>query len=242
MPVRRTLSSLLDFIYPRPCCVCGIPVHEPGRHICWDCRSHLGVIQFPYCSWCGDPVQGQVDAAYVCAWCRRRPPQFDRARSAAHYEGAVQDTIKAFKYGKATHLVKELGAMLAGCVQVHYAREVIDAVTYVPLHRHRRRERTFNQSYLLARYVAREVGLELAAAGLCRTRNTDTQALLNAAARRRNVQDAFAVEERAGWVAGRSLLLIDDVMTTGATVDAVAATLKGAGAHRVWVATVGRGV
>jgi predicted amidophosphoribosyltransferase len=89
--------------------------------------------------------------------------------------------------------------------------------------------------------VARDMGVELADAGLYRTRHTDAQALLNAKARRRNVEGAFAVKPN-GWVRGRSLLLIDDIMTTGATVDAVARALKDAGAHRVWVATVGRGV
>jgi len=138
-------------------------------------------------------------------------------------------------------LLKELGSVLAGCVDVHYGGEVIDAVTYVPLHGRRHRERTFNQSCLLARHVARHAGLSLSDAGLYRTRHTDTQALLNAAARRRNVEGAFAVKP-TGWVSGRSLLLVDDIMTTGATVDAVADALKGAGAYRVWVATVGRGV
>ncbi len=237
----QTLSPLLDFVYPRPCAVCGTGVGERGRHLCWDCRSDVSLIQFPFCSWCGDPVQGQVDASYVCSWCRRRPPAFDRARSAAHYEGPVQHCVKAFKYRRATHLVKELGAVLAGCVDVHYADAVIDAVTYVPLHGRRHRERTFNQSCLLAQYVARRSGLTLSDAGLYRTRHTDTQALLNGAARRRNVEGAFAVKP-TGWVSGRSLLLIDDIMTTGATVDAVADALKQAGAHRVWVATVGRGV
>lgn len=241
MPTRRTLSLLLDFVYPRPCAVCGIGVREGGRHLCWDCRSDVTLIQFPFCSWCGDPAHGQVDASYVCSWCRRRPPTFDRARSAAHYQGALQHCVKAFKYGRATHLVRELGTVLASCVDVHYGNEVIDAVTYVPLHSKRRRERTFNQSLLLAQHVAHQSGRELSDAGLYRTRHTETQALLNASARRRNVEGAFAVKP-TGWVSGRSLLLIDDIMTTGATVDAVSDALKRAGANRVWVATVGRGV
>ncbi len=131
--------------------------------------------------------------------------------------------------------------VLAGCVDVHYADEIIDAVTYVPLHGRRQRERTFNQSCLLARYVARHMGVTLSDAGLYRTRHTETQALLSATARRKNVAGAFAVKPN-GWIAGRSVLLVDDIMTTGATVHAVADALKRAGAHRVWVATVGRGV
>ncbi len=241
MALGKTLSRLLDLVYPRACAVCGSGVRERGRHLCWDCRSDVSLIQFPFCSWCGDPVHGQVDASYVCSWCRRHPPAFDCARSAAHYEGPLQECVKAFKYGRSTHLLSELGAILAGCVEVHYSAEIIDAVTCVPLHRRRRRERTFNQSSLLARYVARHMNLPVTDAGLYRARHTETQALLNAAARRRNVEGAFAVKP-SGWVAGRSLLVIDDIMTTGATVDAVAGALKRAGAHRVWVATVGRGV
>ena len=241
MPLATALSLLLDFVYPRPCAVCGAGVIERGRHLCWECWRDVGLIEFPFCSWCGDPVAGQVDSSFLCAWCRRRPPSFDRARSAALYNGPVQHCVKAFKYGKDIYLARELGALLTSCARVHYASEIVDAVTYVPLHRRRRRERTFNQAHVLARFVARDLGVELADAGLYRTRHTDAQALLNAKARRRNVEGAFAVKPN-GWVRGRSLLLIDDIMTTGATVDAVARALKDAGAHRVWVATVGRGV
>ncbi len=241
MRARALTSLLLDFIYPRPCVVCGQSVSERDRYVCWDCRREVGLISFPYCSWCGDPVQGQIDASYVCAWCRRRAPAYDRARSAANYEGTVQTCVKAFKYGRATHLVRDLGELLTGCVDVHYRHEVIDAVTFVPLHSRRQRERSFNQARLLAGYVASQLGLECSDAGLYRTRHTDAQALLNAAARRRNVDGAFALRP-SGWVDGRSLLLIDDIMTTGATVGAVAEVLKHGGAHRVWVATVGRGV
>ncbi len=241
MSVGSALSLLLDFVYPRPCAACGHTVHQRGRHLCWECWREISVIGFPYCSWCGDPVGGQVDSTYVCSWCRRSPPAYDRARSAASYDGPLQHCVKAFKYGRATHLVRELGSILETCVDVHYAGEILDAVTYVPLLGRRRRERTFNQSHLLAGHVARHLGLELSDCGLYRTRATPSQALLNAVARKRNVEGAFAVKP-TGWVSGRSLLLVDDIMTTGATVDAVASALKEAGAHRVWVATVGRGV
>jgi len=235
------ISLVLDFVYPRSCVVCHRAVVERGRHLCWECWCDVSLIGFPFCSWCGDPAAGQIDSHYVCSWCHRLPPQYDRARSAARYEGPLQHCVKAFKYGKSTHLAHELGVLLEACVDVHYGGEIIDAVTYVPLHSRRRRDRTFNQSRLLATHVARARKLELSDAGLYRTRQTPSQALLNAPARRKNVEDAFAVKP-TGWVNGRSLLLIDDIMTTGATVDAVARALKEAGAHRVWVATVGRGV
>jgi ComF family protein len=198
------------------------------------------MVEPPFCARCGDPVEGAVAHAYVCSWCVDRAPHFDLARSAARYHGTLQAILQQFKYGAATHLRRDLAGLLQACVQTHYGREHFDAVAFVPLHHRKERERTYNQSRLLAGELARGLRLPVAWRCLVRSKATATQTRLSAADRAENVRNAFRVREPA-WVEGRRLLLVDDVMTTGATVNECARMLKQAGAARVCVATVGRG-
>ncbi len=238
--VGRLAGAVADWLYPPRCACCGGGAVAGFRSLCWECRSRLAFIEFPFCDRCGDPVEGRVDGPYACGWCRRHPPAFDRARSVVRYRGAARDCLLALKYGDALSVAADLAGWLASCVDVHYRGWPVDAVTWVPLHPRRRRRRGYNQAEMLGRALAGRLGLPASGAGLRRTRETGSQTRLNAARRRVNVRGAF-VSEAADWVDGRSLLLVDDVMTTGATVDACARALKAAGAVRVGVVTVGRG-
>jgi len=139
-----------------------------------------------------------------------------------------------------TNLAADMGIMLAGCASAHFAGAGIDAVEAVPLHPRRQRHRTYNQSSLLAAAAAGRLGVPLLAGGLVRTRDTASQTFMNMAKRKSNVRGAFAVSDPS-WVEGRRILLVDDVMTTGATVGECARVLAEAGAAGVYVATVARG-
>lgn len=234
------VDSVLDLIYPRRCAGCGQPAAGAPRHICWDCRSSFHFITERYCAVCGDPVDGMVEGPFRCSACASHPPHFDLARSAVRYRGPLKVALQAFKYRCAPGLRGDFVPLLEACIGTHYAACPLDAVASVPLHARRARERTYNQSHLLAAELAGRLRLPVAAECLRRTRPTPTQTHLTAAQRRRNVRGAFEVCNRR-WVEGRSLLLVDDVMTTGATVDQCAKVLKDAGAARVYVATVARG-
>jgi ComF family protein len=169
-----------------------------------------------------------------------RAPAFDLARSAIRFRGAAPELLHRFKYGHATHLAADLAGLLDACARAHYADERFDAVTFVPLHPVKERERTYNQARLLAERLARRRRLLLAPGVLERTRATGTQTRLTMRERARNVAGAFAAVCPA-WTRGRAFLLVDDVMTTGATVNEAARVLKSAGARRVCVVTVARG-
>lgn len=236
----RLLSRALDFVYPRVCAACGERVHGTRTHMCWTCRSGLPVISAPFCRTCGDPVDGEVTHEYECSWCMRSPPAFDLARSTVRYRGAVRRILQAFKYEKVTGLDRDLVPLLTGAIHVHYADVFLDGVVAVPLHPLRERERTYNQAGLLAKGLARVLGLSAASHCLRRVRPTRTQTNLTARERRANVARAFEARNE-DWIEGRRLLLVDDVMTTGATVDACAGVLKKAGAAGVYVLTVARG-
>jgi len=234
------IDTLLDLVYPRSCAGCGAPITDIAGHICWDCIAGLRVITKPFCDICGDPVDGMVEHRYVCAWCAEQKPHFDRARSAVRYRGAAKAAVHAFKYGKTLCLAPDLVNLLTACVKTQYADARFDAVTFVPLYPKRERERSYNQANILARRLAVALGLSFVPNGLSRTRQTPSQTDLSASARRKNVHNAFEVPDK-GWIKGRSLLLVDDVMTTGATVDECARILKKSGAAHVFVATVARG-
>ena len=231
---------VLDLLYPRTCAVCGEPVGDESLHVCWDCLAGLWPIQFPYCSVCGNPVSGCVSRDYVCHLCSHRERGFDVARSAVHFDGPAVDLIHAFKYNHAAHLSLDLAHLLLACVRGHYGAMDIDAVTFVPLYPRRERERTYNQSRLMAAELARALDRPLLERCLVRVRPTPSQTALSAAERRENVRGAFEARQ-ARWIAGRRLLLVDDVMTTGATVDECGRALRHAGAAAVRVVTVARG-
>lgn len=245
MPVKAFLRHLhpgpvLDLLWPRSCEACGKPAGEAARYLCWDCLSALPVIEAPFCCRCGDPVEGDITRDYICSLCVDRAPAFDRARSAIRFRGGIKDVLHRFKYSQATHVDHDLAVLMHACVRTHYGNECFDAVTFVPLHPAKERTRTYNQARLLAGRLSRMMGVPLARGCLSRVRETGTQTHLNMRERARNVAGAFAVR-CPEWVAGRSFLLVDDVMTTGATVAEISRLLKEAGASRVCVVTVARG-
>ena len=238
--LRTGAESLLDLAFPRTCVVCG-GEPEPRRNLCWECARSIrfqGVDS--YCSRCGRDFPGQ-SGTFVCSACRKHPPAYDLARSAAHFGGAARTLIHGLKYHHGEHFVPDLADLLEAAVERHYVAEPIDCACPVPLHGARQRGRGFNQAALLAGELARRLGIEMFPNALRRIRDTPTQTNLSADERRRNVRGAFEPNPAyAGWFAGRTILLVDDVMTTGATASEAASALRKAGATRVLVLTVAR--
>lgn len=238
--LEETASTLLDVVYPRICVACGSRSDAVSGHLCWDCLREAPAIEEPFCSRCGDPVDGRIESGYVCSWCVDREPAFDLARSAVRYRGAVRRAIHVFKYGRTPQVADILSRWLTGCVQSHFGHLHVDAVTCVPLHAKRQRERTYNQAALLATRLARALDRPFLGNLLRRTKSTPSQTSLSAHQRRENVRGAFRVR-RPQRIAGKSLILVDDIMTTGATMNACAACLKKAGTRHVYAASVARG-
>lgn len=240
--LRAAGLALLDCSFPRICPLCENASDRPGRLVCWECfrRLPLHTADDPICRRCGLAPQGSMAGDFLCDLCRRAAPAFDGARAAAAFRGGLRGLLHAFKYQRATWLRADLVDLLQGCVTAYYDTADIDLVVPVPLHPRKQRQRTYNQSALLADALARRLGLEARGDSLRRARATPSQTRLSAAARRANVRGAFEVA-RPAWVRGRSVLLVDDVMTTGATLHEAAACLKRAGAWRVWAVAVARG-
>lgn len=238
--VRWAAEALLDLVYPRPCAGCGEQALEGEGHLCWECRRRLSFVERPFCGRCGDPVDGVVDREYLCSLCSRKLPAFDLARSAVRHRGPFRRALHGFKYGHATFLATDLAVLVTACVKNEYHGRPLDAVTAVPLYHTRLRERSYNQAALLAAQVSRMLGLPFMPRCLERAQDTGTQTHLTASERRENVKRAFRARNES-WIKGRNWLLVDDVMTTGATVDACSRVLSAAGAAGVYVVTAARG-
>jgi ComF family protein len=229
---------LLDALLPPQCLACRGPVDRAGR-LCAECWRGIDFIAPPSCARCGLPFEFDPGAGALCGACLREPPLFDRAAAVMRYGETSKRLILAFKHADRIEAAPPFGEWLARAGAALIAET--ELVAPVPLHRWRLLARRYNQAALLAQAVGRIARRPVALDLLRRLRPTPSQGGLDAAQRRRNVRGAFAV--RPHWrehVGGRAVLLVDDVMTTGATVEACARALKRAGAARVHVLTLAR--
>lgn len=233
--------ALAEMVFSRSCEGCGAHMTAEAGCLCWDCQTQVKPVRLPFCERCGDPVPGLVTDTFECAWCRRHRPGFVWARSAVRYDGVAKEMIRRLKYGAALWNLDVLVEWLAALWQTApaEAREA-DWITAVPLYARRMRDRGFNQAALLAEGLARRVGLPFRSNAVSRFRATASQTRLTAAQRLHNVRGVFAVP-RPRRVAHARIVLVDDVMTTGATVHECARVLRAAGAAAVMVLTVARG-
>lgn len=235
---RRASAAVARLIWPQRSLITGGEVPGPGA-LEPELWARLQFLSEPLCARCGAPFEIAVDVAQVCGACIARAPAYDRARAALAYGEVSRDLVLALKYqGRRDGL-----AVLASWMTAAGGALLQDAdlIVPVPLHYLRLIRRGFNQSVWLAAAVSRASGVELCVDALARTKATPIQGGLSAEGRRRNVQGAFRVRKsRSGLVKGRNILLIDDVLTTGATAEACSRTLRKAGAACVDVLTLAR--
>jgi ComF family protein len=230
------VDAVLSVVFAPECAACARPLARPTEGaVCRACWQSIVPLTPPLCDRCGVPLPSWRAAgpSLVCRRCRRLPHHIDRARAIGVYDGALRTIIHAFKYDGRRSLARPLAAMMRS--RGSEILTLAEVVVPVPLHRTRRRERGFNQADDLARHL----GLPVVAA-LKRTRRTAVQAELPAAQRHANVRDAFVATRHAGLLVGTRVALIDDVSTTGATLDACAVALKERGAGVVLALTAAR--
>jgi len=226
-------SQFVDLIFPPRCVGCG----QMGVWLCAACLEQARRVRPPFCTRCGDAVVSEG----LCARCRTAPLHIDCIRSLFYFEGVIRDALHHFKYRGLTALAPSLGGLMA----VYWMEHPLpaDVIVPVPLHTARLRDRGYNQAALLAREMARRVGTgpsppEVDERSLVRRRATAPQVELDMEQRKENVRDAFRCSNEA--LAGKHVLLIDDVCTTGATLEACAAALYEGGAESVRALTLAR--
>lgn len=237
----NTFERLLDTVLPPRCPFTGEIVDRNGM-VSAEAWAKLSFIAEPVCAACGFPFEFALPAfsgEALCGPCLMQRPVFNAARSALVYDDASRDLILSFKHGDRLESVTVMIPWLiqAGAKMIAEA----DLIVPVPLHRWRLLARRYNQAALIGAALGKKTNLQFSADALLRIRATPTQGHLNADERRKNVRHAFAVsEKRKGLVEDKSILLIDDVYTTGSTVEECAKALQAAGAKKVDVLTVAR--
>jgi ComF family protein len=249
---RGWLGPLLDLVFPPFCAVCRAGL-GPGRRdpLCARCWEGIERLSPPLCRVCGlaaagfagmeEPRARESARGFRCGQCRRHRPGFDYARSAALYGDILREGLRAFKFLGRRALAVPLGDLLVEIGRPTLPVDEPDLLVPVPLHPRRERERGFNQSLLLARRLGRAWKLPVRSDVLTRTLFTVPQSDLGAEERRANVRGAFALR-RPEVVAGRHVIVVDDILTTGSTASACAICLRGGGAATVGVLTVARAI
>lgn len=227
--LRRTGGVLLDLVLPPRCIACGEEVDSVNA-LCVACWRKVTFLGEPCCACCGLPFDHDLGAGALCGACIEAPPTYDRARSALRYDDGSRGLILAFKHGDRLHGAPAFGEWMrrAGAPLLTDA----DLVMPVPLHWTRLFSRRFNQAALLAHAIHRAGGPRVAPDWLIRRRRTLSQGEFGPEGRQRNVRSAFALKP-GNSVKGLKIVLVDDVLTTGATLEECARVLKRAGAARV---------
>jgi ComF family protein len=228
----RIISRVVDFLLPPRCLSCHEPVESQGV-VCQACWADIDFISDPFCESCGLPFEYDYDEAMQCVACVTSPPHFSVARAAVVYKGTGKKLILSFKHGDATHAAPLIAKWMqrAGRSLI----ENTDLIIPVPLHWSRLIKRRYNQAALLAHALSKETGVATDPLILKRIKATKSQGLFRKGERLANVKGAFTVDEKRTALKNKRILLIDDVFTTGATVNACAKTLLKAKAADVKV-------
>lgn len=239
-PARTTVSwlSILrqafsDLFFPPVCGLCGRPVMDAETALCESCMNDVRIIPEPLCRQCGRPVVGLDSAgAGFCGNCLTHPPAYEKARYATEYTGELRKALIGFKFSARLQAGKPLGALLVQGFSRFFEARGFDLIVPIPLHRRRLAARGYNQSVILAERLSRSIGVPVGRTCFRKVRDTPPQTSLSRAERLTNLRGSFQVA-RPEEIEGRSVLIVDDVATTGSTIAEAARTIRRAGASRV---------
>jgi competence protein ComFC len=239
---RRAAADALDLLFPRSCVECEAPVEAESRYrfICAACSRRLTLVRPPACRTCGFPFFGEMAGERSCPHCEELVPLFSEARTTVLMKGPARNLVHQLKYNGATHLLDDMEAMMRAVPDLlNFARGAM--LVPVPLHPRKERERGFNQSLLLAERIARGAAEARVWMGLRRIRDTESQTRFDRNERRTNLKNAFALREKCIFNPRLRFVLVDDVFTTGSTLNACAAALRRGGICHIDVITFGHG-
>jgi ComF family protein len=236
------LKILINLIYPASCQACGVKVDGWDKNICADCLKKIKKRTPPFCRRCGKQLSDSHGPEDACPDCKNGGVYFDRAFSIFHYNDMLKGLVHKFKYGKITCMAKEFSDMAAAFVKQRGINSGIDMILPVPMHPLRLIKREINPSEALAGNIASKLAIRYSGRFIKKVKNTRAQSRLGRIERMENIRGSFALTGRGlKDIPGKNILLVDDLFTTGATVNECAMILKKAGAGRVDVLTLARG-
>lgn len=231
-----------DVVFPPVCVHCRDVVSSEGefRHLCVRCVDQLAYVEAPYCSTCGHPFYGVVEGERICPHCENLTPAFNQGRTAVLLKGPARALVHELKYHRGLHVLSDMERIFARSPHVlELARSAV--MVPVPLHPRKARERGYNQSALIAESVARAAGNASVQPLLRRVVDTVSQTHHDRRTRQLNLKNAFALAPGVAISAAQHYLLVDDVFTTGSTLNSCAQALRRAGGLKVDVVTFGHG-
>jgi ComF family protein len=238
--LREIFNDVGNIIFPPQCPACTDIINQQVHQVfCSDCLGKINFITNNFCPICGAPFLASPAGNHICGNCLENKPYYSQVRAVASFETVIMEAIHKFKYGRNISIGYALGSFMAGFSFPDFDFPEFSLLVPVPLHVKRLRERGFNQSLLLAQVIGNKYKLPVDFSLLKRNKFTLTQTGLNKAEREKNIKGVFAVADKKK-IAGISLILIDDVYTTGATVNECAKVLLKAGAQKAAALTLSR--
>lgn len=235
--MRKMAERILNLIYPSRCAMCDALLERGGRYICKVCESQVQTVGEPYCMKCGKTLSHE-ETEY-CRDCLLHPHVFDRGRSLLVYDGPVRQSLYRFKYGARKEYAEAYAALTERGLGSFVKKIQPEALVPVPLHRHRYRMRGYNQAELFAKALGRRMGIPVASKMVQRVKNTLPQKELDLSERQNNLKKAFKIN--GNDVKLNTIIIIDDIYTTGSTIDALAETFRGVGVQNIYFLTISGG-
>lgn len=237
------IKSVINFLFPDYCVACDSTLKwSEDRGICCNCRKKVVTLEKPLCRFCSKEIPGET-SDLICSDCRGRKVYYDEVRSVFHYSDVIRDLIHSFKFNERRNIASEL----ADFTIKKYSRyiEKTDFIIPVPLHNKREYERGYNQAYLYSRSITKRIKKKITNNIVKRIKNTHSQSQLDERDRIKNIRDAFKVTRKGLKFIKKNLdkcfLVIDDVFTTGSTINELCRILKNAGIKKILVLTAARG-
>ncbi len=239
--IKKFLKGFVNIICPISCFACGKKLNlENKLPLCAECFQKIKWNPLPYCSRCGRSLSANIRYSPICAECKNAGFRFTRAWSCCLYEGVIKEVIVRFKYSESMYLIPIFKEILKKFIRENIDANFVDIIIPVPLFNSKLRERGFNQSEIIASLVEEILNKPVLADILKKIRPTKPQQELSRNARLSNLKDAFSVT-RPDYIRDKNVLLIDDVLTTGATLNECAKVLKELSQKNIFALTLARG-
>lgn len=234
------LRTLINLLYPAMCRVCSKKINAFDRNICASCAKKIKERIPPFCAKCGKQLEGEPELIAECPDCKKHTPCFDRAWSACHYNEPLKNLIHDFKYKKVSSLSVDFTVLIIDFMKKYDAGKDCQVILPIPMHPNRLFKREINHSDALAQNLAKKLNIPYSRNALKKTKNTLFQSKLKRKARIENLRSSFSIKDDSA-IRDKNILLVDDLLTTGSTVNECSKILKNSGAKHVEVITLARG-
>lgn len=233
-------QSLIDILYPRYCHICLNSISDISYDgVCSACLEKIKIKTTPFCKKCGLTLKSVLNQQAYCSKCRNKQFCFDEALSVSDYSGITKKSIQLFKYRRKIKIGRNLSIIMTRFLKQHFNLNNIDLITAVPLHKIKLKERGFNQAEILANLISINLTIPASFDKLLRHRNTLSQYQMSLKQRQLNIKGAFCCRDKS-FFQNKSILIIDDIFTTGATLSECSRILKDAGAKKIYTLTMAR--